>query len=210
MMTPLLKEIASGTSDVDGVVEKLVARPALLDDILSGLEADAARVKYGCLKALRLLSETHPALLYPHFDRFVALLDHRNNILKWGGIIILGNLAAVDCDNRLDALLERYLRPITGPTLITAANTIGGAAKIALAKPYLVDQVVHSLLRVKRATYQTPECRNVALGHVLKGLEMLFELVEDPRPVLEFARGQLRNSRNAVRQRARTFLKRHG
>ena len=46
-----------------------------------------------------------------------------------------GNLSAVDSKNKIDALLDEYLQPISGPVLITAANTINGAGKVAQAKP---------------------------------------------------------------------------
>ncbi len=209
-MTSLQTEIARPSANVEAIIKRIAVNPALLAELFAGLEADRARIKFGCLKALRLLSEQQPAVLYSRFEEIVGLLDNGNNILKWGGIIILGNLAAVDSDNRLDALLDRYLQPISGPALITAANTIAGVAKIAAAKPYLVDKVLPALLRVEAANYQTPECRNVALGHVLKALELLFKHIRDRSVVLDFAKRQLGNSRNAVKQRARTFLKRNG
>jgi hypothetical protein len=64
-------------------------------------------------------------------------------------------------------------------------------------------------LQVERAKYETPECRNVALGHVLKSLDLFFERIPDSQPVLDFARRQLRNRRDAVRLRARAFLQKH-
>ena len=62
----------------------------------AGLDAPAARVRFGCLKDLRRLSEEAPQLLYPDFDRFVRLLDHPNSIFRWNAAHILANLARVD------------------------------------------------------------------------------------------------------------------
>ena len=107
---------------------KRVAKPGEpLRELFAGLRAEKPEIKYGRLKALRAISEKQPALLYPEFDRFVALLDSENTFFKWGAIIILGNLAAVDSDDKIGRILDRYLEPITGPVMITAANTIGGA-----------------------------------------------------------------------------------
>jgi hypothetical protein len=181
----------------------------LLPQVFDGLQADQARTRYGCLKVLRLLSEQQPAVLYPCFDRIAPLLNSENTILKWGAIIIVGNLAAIDSANKIDALLEAYLQPIAGPTLITAANTIQGAGKVARAKPHLADTIAQRLLQVEQAKYQTPECRNVALGHVLKSVELFFAHLRDPRPVIDFAKRLLRNRRTAVKRRARAFLKKH-
>ena len=168
------------------------------------------RSRYGCLKALRLLSEKQPAVLYPEFDRFVALLGSENTILKWGGIIIIGNLAAVDSEHKIGRILDRYLAPISGSVMITAANTIAGAGKIARAKPQFANRIVSALLRVEEANYQTPECRNVALGHVVNSLDLFFEHIVELAPVIAFVQRQLGNTRNAVKKKAAAFLKRHG
>jgi hypothetical protein len=207
--TSLPKEIARSSVDVESIADRVSNQPALLTEVFAGLNAATAKIRYGCLKVLRLISENNPAVLYPEFDRFVELLDSSNNIFKWGAIIILGNLAAVDAGKKIDRILDRYLEPISGPVMITAANTIGGAAKIALAKPRLADQIVRALLQVEAAYYQTPECRNVALGHAVKALDLIFEQIRDPQPVFAFVERQLRNRRNAVQRKAAAFLKRH-
>ncbi|MFQ5677760.1 MAG: hypothetical protein ACE5G1_17860, partial [bacterium] len=40
----------------------------------------------------------------------------------------------------------------TGPVLVTAANIIQGAAKIAKAKPELTPRITRELLKVEKAT----------------------------------------------------------
>jgi len=204
------KPIAGQTAKLDARAERAAQIPKSLPELFAGLRADKPRIKYGCLKALRAISEEQPALLYPEFDRFVSLLDSENTILKWGAIIIIGNLAAVDADDKIGRILERYLAPISGPVMITAANTIAGAGRIARAKPQLADRIVRALLRVEAANYQTPECRNVALGHVVNSLDLFFEHIAGPEPVLAFVRRQLGNRRNAVKKKAAAFLKKRG
>jgi hypothetical protein len=207
--TPLHTEIAKVKANLEALAERIGRQPDSLPEILDGLQIDQARTRYGCLKVLRLLSEKRPAVLYPFFDLFAGLLGSDNSFLRWGAIIIVGNLSAVDSKSKIDALLDEYLQPISGPVLITAANTIRGAGRVAQAKPHLVDRIVQALLQVKKAKYQTPECRNVALGHVRKSLGLFFEHVRDPQVVIDFAKRQLRNRRNAVKLRAHAFLKKH-
>ena len=122
----LHEELKRRTARPDALAAQVIKQPALLQAVFEGLEAEAARVRYGCLKVLRLVSETDPSVLYPETHRFIRLLDSDNNILKWGAILIIGNLAAVDSKGRIDCILNRYLRPINGPVLITAANVIAG------------------------------------------------------------------------------------
>ena len=207
---PWQTRIAVQAAKMEPLAKRIAKKTESLPELFAGLGAEKPEVKYGCLKALRAISEREPAALYPEFGRFVDMLDSENTFLKWGAIIIIGNLAAVDSDNKVGRILDRYLAPISGSVMITAANTIGGAGKIARAKPRLADRIVRALLRVEAANYQTPECRNVALGHVVKSLELVFEHIGDPEPVLAFVQRQLDNSRNAVKKKAEAFLKKHG
>ena len=203
------EEIAKKSVNLESLAAQVIREPRLLGEIFDGLDADTAKLKYGCLKLLRIISEREPRVLYPEIGRFFRLLDSKNTILKWGAIIIVGNLAVVDSEGKIDRMLDRYLRPISEHVLITAANVIGGAGRIARAKPYLADRIACALLQVERARYQTAECRNVALGHAVESLDKAFGNIRQQQPVVQFVRRQLCNRRNAVRQKAARFLKRH-
>ncbi len=190
------------------LARKTIRNPSLLDRIIAGLGAEAARSKFGCAKALRILSEERPELLYPKFDIFARLLDHKNKIFQWHGAFVLSQLARVDAQDRFAAIFDRYFAPIPGPVMITAANVIRGAARVARAKPQLADRIASEVLKVARARYQTAECRNVAIGHAVLALGEFFDLIRDPAPALRFVRNQLHNPRPATRKKAKQFLKR--
>jgi hypothetical protein len=182
----------------------------LIGEVLVGLGSRRAGVKFGASKALRILSERVPEALYPHFDFFAAMLDHENQILKWNAMLTLANLARVDREGKIEAILDRYLDPISGPDMISAANAIRGAVVIGMAKPHLVRRILLRIMRVERAQYATPECRNVAIGHALKALEPLADLLPDRRMLRLFAARQLGNPRAATSAKARKFLKARG
>jgi len=176
----------------------------------AGLDAPAARVKYGCLKDLRRLSEEAPQLLYADFDRFVRLLDHPNSIFRWNAVHILANLARVDRSRKLAPLLDRLLQPIRGPQMIAAANVIQAAAVIAAAQPQLADKLAAGILAVSRAKYETEECRNVGIGHAIQSLGRFPENIRRKAAVEAFVRRQLDNPRPATRRKAEKFLKKWG
>ena len=89
---------------------------------------------------------------------------------------------------------------------IAAATAIRWAAAIALAKPHLADRLARAILGVRRAVYQTEECRHVATGHAIQSLERFFESIGDKKAALKFVRAQLKNPRPATRAKARAFL----
>lgn len=201
--------IAKPTADLEEIADHVIKNPALLSALFAGLEMDKAKIRYGCLKVLRIVSEKAPERLYPDFDRVSALLGNRRNVLRWGAILIIGNLAAVDSENRIDRILPHYLDPITGPALITAANTIVSTAKIAEAKPHLADRIAHAILAAEVGIFPTPECKNVVLGHAVNALDHFFRHIRDTDPVITFVERQLRNRRYAVKRKAAAFLKNH-
>jgi len=203
----LLERIANKGSDKEAIAEEITDDPASIAEAIKGLNSKKASIKFGCGKVLRIMSEKHPKALYPHFDTFIKLLDSDNNIMKWESIHVIGNLARVDKDKKIDAILNKYLKPIEGPAMITAANIIGGAAKIAAAKPYLAEKIAKAMLRVEHAEYDTDECRNVALGHTLDAFEKFYDKIEGKQPVIDLVTRQLDNTRNSVRKRAEKLLK---
>jgi hypothetical protein len=166
-----------------------------------------ARVRFGAAKALRNLSGRAPDLIYPHFDFFASFLWNENSILRWNAILIVGNLAAVDGERRVDRIIDGYLSAISGPHMIDAGNTMRGAAAIGVAKPYLADRIARHILEVERATYAAPECRNVAIGHAIESLDRLFPRIADKRAVQRFVSRQMDNSRAATRKKAERFLR---
>ena len=198
-----------GNPEAAQIAEQVITQPDLLPEVFEGLNAKKAKIKYGCLKVLREISEKEPALLYPWIDFFFALLDNDNNFLKWGAILIIGNLAVVDSENRIEANLERFVAPISGPVMITAGNTIGAAARIAVAKPHLRERITRQLLKVKTAHYQTPECWNIVLGHAISAFDQFFDQIEDREPVVELITQQLQNPRSGTRKKAEKFVRRH-
>ena len=160
----------------------------------------AARFQAG--KALSVTAEKDPDRVYPYFDAIAALLERDSKIVRWNAIQIVASLAAADTDRKLDALLDTYLAFIRGSNLISAANAIQGAGRIARCRPDLLNWIVPAILAVERATYETPECRNVAIGKALDALRELGPSACRRPEVAAFVRRQKANTRAAVARRA--------
>jgi len=196
-------------ADHEKIAEGVRRHPERLDCVLGCMDAREPAIKYGAGKVLRILSQKAPTLVYREFDAVARLLDSDATFNRWGAIIILGNLAPADRDGRIEAILDRFLAPIPGPVMIEAANTIEAAGKIAAAQPRLAARIAREILKVETARYKTAECRNVAIGQAIQALDRFIDRLRDRRPVLEFVRGQLDNTRPATRKKAEAFLRRH-
>ena len=173
-----------------------------MKELLRQLESRDKPIKLAASKKLRDLCAQSPESLYRYFDVFATLLEHENNVIRWNAILAIGYLAPADRDGRIDALLDRYLAPIRGPVMITAANTIKGATLIARAKPTLARTIARGIVRAENGTYATPECRNVAIGHALEALGKIGGGAE----VKRFAARHLDNPRPATAKKAARLL----
>jgi hypothetical protein len=181
-----------------GQVAKAVAR----------LGAPTGTDRFAAGKVLIATAEKDPGRVYPHFAAVARLLGSENKIVRWEVQRILGALARVDVENRIEPLLGEYLAYIRGTNMISAANAIGGAGEIAKAKPELRGRIVEAILGVETATYETPECRNVAIGHALEVLKGMWREVKEDAAVRGFVERQVGNTRVAAAKRARELMTR--
>lgn len=174
---------------------------------LADLQSNSAEVKYCCARNLIAIAKEDPARLYPHIDTFVKLLDGNNNVLKWTAIIIIGNLARVDKEKKVDRLISRLVGFLNAGKLITANNATMALAGIAITKPQYQKQITEELLKVEHYDYDTDECRNIAIGKVIEAIGSYSSQLKDKKAVIEFAQRQTNNTRNATRKKAERFLK---
>jgi hypothetical protein len=210
----ILELLGEKGADIDAIVEHVISKPEEIAELIEALKIEKRAVKFSYEKVLRGVSEKKPELVYPYFDVFVDLLDSDNSFLKWGAIITIANLTAVDKKKKFEAVFDKYYGPIAGPAMITAANIIGSSAKIALSKPELTQRITREILKVEKAKYQSrgklsPECRNVAIGHAIDSFDKLFEQIDDKKAVLAFVKRQLKNTRKPVAKKAERFIRKY-
>lgn len=188
------------------IAETLWRSPQLVPSVLEGLSSREARTRFEASKALGILSEKAPEALYPSFDFLAGLLDHPNRILRWQAMRILGRLAAVDHERRIDSLLPVLLAFVRGPELISAGNAIQAGADIALARPGLSATIVSAIIGVADARLPTAECLQIAGGHAIQALDRMMPVIADPGPAVSFVRSMLHSTRPATRKKAERFI----
>lgn len=188
--------------------------PKILTALFEIVRSERSSVRYGCTKALRILSEQQPDIIYPYFDNVASWLQDSNSFVKWDAILMLANLAAVDTLNRFDGIYEEYFGLIRDSKMVTAANVAGNAWKIVQAVPVWESDITQRLLEVPKIVYlhhgePSPECNMVMCGHVLVCFDHYFDLSNNQEAMLRFAHTQLDSSRKSVAKKAALFLKKH-
>jgi hypothetical protein len=205
-----LSELAAGKINAESISNSAAENKIPLASVFEGLSSKLPRVKFGCSKNLLLLSEKHPELLRGHIETIAELLDSKNRILKWNGIAILGNLAAVDTEGWIRSQLQKLYGFLAGGELITANNAIVALGKIARSFPEERERIIARLLGIERQSFETDECRNIAIGKAILALGMLCDPVNPGNPVLDFIGRQTGNSRKATSNKAKAFVAKHG
>lgn len=200
--------------DLDQLVIEAGNTPELLNTLFEIVRNERSAVRYGCTKILRLLSQQQPDKIYPYFCEVASWLQDPNSFVKWDGILILANLAAVDTQHRFASVYEEYFGLIRDSKMITAANVAGNAWKIVQAVPEWEPDITQRLLEVPQIRYlyhgePSDECNKVMCGHVLDCFDRYFDLSHSQKAMLCFAHAQLDSSRKSVAKKAAQFLKKH-
>ncbi len=168
--------------------------------------AKTAKVKYASTKKAIAISKEDPGELYPDFDFFVELLNNENQIIKWTAIQVIGNLSKVDKKKKVDKLLPKLISFLNCGKMITANNTILALSEIALNSPEYQEMIFKEIIKVEHYNYDTPECRNVALGKVVLALGKFKDKIKDQKDILEFLERQTNNTRVSVKKKAIELL----
>jgi hypothetical protein len=213
MASDLLQKLGNKTLTKEALLHKVQQEYSLIPEVLSGTSSPKARIRYGCGKVLMDLSERHPETLYPYMDRFIELLNSKYRILTWNAMAIIANLAKVDEERKFDKIFDKYYGFLNDKYMVTVANTVGNSAKIASAKPYLVQRITAELLKVenlKSTPHLTEECKRVIAEHAIKTFDAFFEEIEAKEQVLSFAEKHLESPRASLRREAQSFVKKWG
>ncbi len=122
------------------------------DACIARLTEKDAKAAYAL--AQRITEESRACdVWYPYFDRFAALLRHKNSLVRNRAISILAANARWDREGKLDALLDEFLSHITDVKPITARQCASALPEIADAKPALIPRIRAALERVDLSGY---------------------------------------------------------
>jgi hypothetical protein len=204
----LYSSLAAAKTDAEAVAAGVIEDEKLLEHVFQGISNSRAHVKFGCSKSLLLLSEKHPELLYPQTERVAELFKDDNRIMKWTAITVIGNLAAVDRENRVRRLLPKLYGFLSFGELITANHAIAALGKIGCAFPEKQRAIASRLIEVETCPFDTDECRNIALGKVILALQSFITATNASSDIFEFVRRQTNNGRAATAKKAQTLMKR--
>ena len=210
MESKLLQKLVNKTMTKQQLLEKVKQNYDLIPEILGGISSPKPAIRYGCAKVLMDLSEEEPEKLYSYMDFFIKMLGSKYRILTWNAIITIANLTKVDTEKKFDSIFDKYYSYLNDEYMVTVANVVGNSGKIALAKPYLTQEITDKLLKVENISitpHLSGECKRVITGHAIKTFDMFFPQIEQKDKVISFVKKHLNSSRKPLRIESENFLK---
>ncbi len=124
-----------------------------IQELVDGLMNHDDKEAYNCLKELEAKSSSS-TLVYPFFDTFVAMLDSDNSYIRTRGILLIAANARWDIGNKIDKIIDRYLKCITDEKPITVRQFIKALPTIAKYKPGLRKVIETTLNQANLSSYQ--------------------------------------------------------
>lgn len=179
---------------------------ALVKAFLGAIEQPDRRAKNRAVKLLAGLSAANPGALHPHRERFIELLESKDNIVLWNALVVVGHLAAADEDGRIAALAPRLRRFFNADSMITTGHAIEALGRIAAHSDKHRAKIVNWLVGVGD-TPHGDECREILAGKALGALADVVGRLRSKAKVRAFAESYVESSRSGVAKKAGKLLK---
>ena len=110
------------------------------------------KTAYKALQELQKESEETDHV-YPYMDRLSDMLESDNSYIRTRGLTLLAYNARWDRDNKIDEIIDGYLKHITDVKPITARQCIKLLPMIAKNKPELKCDIVFALQKADTSIY---------------------------------------------------------
>lgn len=92
--------------------------------------------------------------VYPYMDRLSDMLESDNSYIRTRGLTLLAYNARWDRDNKIDEIIDGYLKHITDVKPITARQCIKLLPMIAKDKPELKEDILSALHKADVSFYE--------------------------------------------------------
>lgn len=129
---------------------------------------------YKALQELQRKSEDSDEV-YSYMDRLGDMLDNDNSYIRTRGLTLLACNSKWDRDNKIDEIIDKYLKHITDVKPITARQCIKLLPTIAKNKPELKDDIV-SALRKADIFFYDDSMRTLVCKDIQKSLKEIQKL----------------------------------
>lgn len=126
--------------------------PESIETIFERLLDKNNSTAYAALQDLQKESERSDKV-YPHMDKLFDMLDSDNSYIRTRGLTLIAYNSKWDRDNKIDEIIDKYLKHITDVKPITARQCIKLLPMIAKHKPELRNDIITALKKANISGY---------------------------------------------------------
>ncbi len=144
-----------------------------IKELVENLYSKDSKFAYENLKLLLLESERSNSV-YKYFDRFFLMLEDKNSYIRSRGIILISANVKWDRENKIEKIIDGYLKHIMDEKPITARQCIKVLPDIAKYKPDLVGPIRKALMKANTEIYPDT-MKSLVYKDILSALEQIKE-----------------------------------
>ena len=186
------------------IAKKAIKDQELLSKLLEGILSKEDEIRYPSFKALLIISEEDPEVLYPKWDFLAGLINSDNSYRKLIALRLIANLTKADTENKFEEIFDDYYSILDEDKMMTAGHLAGNSGKIAKAKPKLQSKITNKLLNIDK-THRGKQ-KELIKAYAIEAFDEYYEESEDKKKIIEFVKKRLESESPKTRKKAKEFL----
>lgn len=199
-------DIDKKLTDVTDIARLALADEAYRNQLAGNLVMKNENVRYNSFRALKMVSEQQPDLLYPRWDFFVTLMRSSNSYHKMSAVLIIADLARADVDKRFENIFSEFYTLLNDRSMIVASYVAMASRVIVMHKPRLEKQVTRQLLDIDHTDHRDDR-KDLIKAFIIETFESYFDRSSMKDEIVAFVGQQASSSSRKARKAASQFLK---
>lgn len=192
--------------EIESLAKKAIDHENSLQELLNNLLSKDNNLRYNSFKAILLISEKNPSILYSKWDFFVKLLDSKNAFHRSEALNIIAHLTKSDKEKKFEDLFEKYYSLLDDEKVMIAAHISEVSGMIAMAKPNLQNKITEKLLSID-TTHHEQQRKDLIKAGAIKSFERYFKESKDKEKIVQFIKNQVNCQSPKTQKIAKEFLK---
>lgn len=175
-----IEEIKKKDLDISALTEKIIDDKEYRDKVVLYLMTyKEIMVYYNSYYVLAHASEIKPELFYEYWEEFTSLLSHKNSYHRDIGMILIGNLIAVDTNNKLDDVFDEYIKCINDEKFMTTQCCVRNLKKIVKYREDMMGEIGNMVLHIEDITSYTKKQTELLKYDILDLLDSIYDKAQD-------------------------------
>ena len=190
--------------DIKTLAAKALSNHDLFHELMQGILSKDNNTRQNSFKILEIISQENPEFLYPKWDYFTKMLKSKNNYHKFIAVYIIGDLTAVDKENKFEKIFDEYYGLLGGDKTMISSHVALNSSKIILNKPVLQDKIIDLLLNID--DIHKGKQKELIKAYVIETLRKVYPKIKDKKKVMNYIKAQMDSSSPKTRDLAACFI----